>query len=327
MIRVFVMIIGLMLSAQTALALNAEEMLEDQGLENRARVISAQMRCLACQNQSIDDSEAGLAKDLRAEIRRLLSEGQSDTEIISAIQQKYGDYVLLNPPMKPETLLLWLSPLLIMLIGGGVLWQHFRKQKSVVAEPVVAVMISQAKPLNKKNMFLMFSLVFVLSSGGYFALERFGVVGNYQESARVKQQIIGMVEGLAARLQDNPDDLEGWQKLARAYGVLEQPKKTIGALIDIARLMPNDWQAQISPLEMILAQALSMDYQAPAQEILARLAAIDSERLEYLFFAGHYAKLDGKTAQARDYWQKLYNRLPEGSPILQQVKQEIENLG
>lgn len=326
MIRVLVIIVGLMLSAQMAFALNAEEMLEDQGLENRARVISAQMRCLVCQNQSIEDSEAGLAKDLRAEVRRLLSEGQSDTEVISAIQQKYGDYVLLNPPMKPETLLLWLSPLLIVLIGGSVLWQHFRKQRPIAVEPVVAVTVSQAKPLQAKNIFVMFSLVLVLSAGGYFALERFGVVGNYQESARVEQQIIGMVEGLAARLQDSPDDLEGWKKLARAYAVLEQPKKTIEALINVARLMPNDWQAQTFPLEMILAQALSMDYRVEAQELLARLAVLDSDRLEYLFFAGHYAKLDGKRAQARDYWQKLYNRLPKNSPILEQVEQEIEGL-
>ena len=327
MMRIFAIILGFVLHIQTALALTAEEKLTNPELENRARLISAQMRCLVCQNQSIEDSEAGLAKDLRTEIRRLLSEGQSDTEIVTAIQQKYGDYVLLSPPMKAETLLLWFSPILIVLIGGGILWQHFRKQHSPAptSAPVAAVVIAEAAPPRIKTILLMLVVILVLSIGGYFVLERSGVIGNYQEAAQIEQQVMGMVEGLAARLEEEPDDLAGWQQLARAYAVLDLAAETVDALLQVARLMPKDWKAQTFPLEMILAKGLSKDYQTSAQELLARLAALNSERLEYLFFAGHYAKLDGDMDQARAYWQKLYDRLPEDSPILGQLRQEIEN--
>ena len=325
MIRIFVIIFGLMLPMQIALALTAEERLDDPDLESRARDISAQMRCLVCQNQSIEDSEAGLAKDLRVEIRRLLSQGQNDAEIITAIQQKYGDYVLLNPPMKPETLLLWLSPILILLIGGGILWQHFRQQNTVAPAPVTAVHIADTAPPRTKMIALMFVLVFLLSAGGYSIFTWFGI-GNNQQAAQIETQINAMVQGLAERLEEEPDDLAGWQQLAQAYAVLEQTEDAVDALIHIARLMPEDWQAQTFPLELILAQGLSSDYKAQAKELLARLAVLNSERLEYLFFAGHYAKLDGNTDQARAYWQKLYDTLPENSPILEKLRQEINGL-
>ncbi len=325
MMRILVIIFGLILPIQTALALTAEERLDDPELENRARIISAQMRCLVCQNQSIEDSEAGLAKDLRIEVRRLLTQGQSDTEIITAIQQKYGDYVLLSPPMKPETLLLWLSPILILLIGGGILWQHFRTQQTLAPPPVVAVRISNSRPLRTRTMLLMLGLLIALSAGGYGVLVELGI-GNNQQAAQLEEQITGMVQGLAERLEDEPDDLAGWQQLARAYAVLEQTEDAVDALIHIARLMPEDWQAQTFPLEMILAQGLSTEYKVQAKELLARLAALNGERLEYLFFAGHYAKLDGEVTQARAYWQKLYDSLPENSPILEQLQREINGL-
>ena len=325
MIRILVLLFGL-LSLEQALALSPEEQLADPELESRAREISAQMRCLVCQNQSIEDSEAGLAQDLRLEVRRLLLKGQSDTEIITAIQQKYGDYVLLNPPMKAETLLLWLSPVLIVLIGAAVLWQHFRISKVSTVTASSRVEIAEAAPLKGKSILLMLTLVFLLSAGGYVLLEHSGVVGNYQEAAQVEEQVATMVEGLAERMQDDPDNLEGWQQLARSYAVLDQPTETIDALIQVARLMPQDWQAQTFPLEMILARGLSEDYQTPAQELLVRLGALDQERLEYRFFAGHYAKLAGNVEQARAYWQKLYDRLPKNAPILEQLQRGIEGL-
>ncbi len=108
------------LTGWPAAALTPEEKLADPILEDRARALSKQLRCLVCQNQSIDDSDADLAKDLRREVRGLLQTGASDAAILERIQNSYGDYVLLRPPVSTQTLLLWLAPALI-LTGGGLI--------------------------------------------------------------------------------------------------------------------------------------------------------------------------------------------------------------
>ena len=101
-----------------ALAITPEEILGDPKLEARARALSKQLRCLVCQNQSIDDSDADLARDLRIEVRRQITAGRTDGIIIDQIRQKYGDYVLFNPPLDRGTVFLWLAP--IGFIGLGV---------------------------------------------------------------------------------------------------------------------------------------------------------------------------------------------------------------
>ena len=102
-----------------AFAVTPEEILGDPKLEARARALSKQLRCLVCQNQSIDDSDADLARDLRIEVRRQITAGHSDEIIIDQIRRKYGDYVLFNPPIDTGTVFLWFAP--IGFVGLGVL--------------------------------------------------------------------------------------------------------------------------------------------------------------------------------------------------------------
>ena len=117
-----------------ALAITPEEILGDPKLEARARALSKQLRCLVCQNQSIDDSDAGLARDLRIEVRRQITAGRSDEIIIDQIRQKYGDYVLFNPPLDRGTVFLWLAP--IGFVGLGVLIIVLARRKlPVTASP------------------------------------------------------------------------------------------------------------------------------------------------------------------------------------------------
>ena len=121
-----------------ALALEPGEILKDPVLEARARSISKNLRCLVCQNQSIDDSDAPLAKDLRLLVRNQIVSGKTDEKIISDIVARYGDFVLLNPPINQKTIILWLSPLLILLAGGVSLYIYFRKRKSAAAETLLS---------------------------------------------------------------------------------------------------------------------------------------------------------------------------------------------
>lgn len=109
---------GVTLLPIPAVAITAEEMLADPALESRARTLSKQLRCLVCQNQSIDDSDADLARDLRREVRSQLLTGADDDMILDQLRRKYGDYVLLNPPVDQATLALWLAPVGFVLLGA-----------------------------------------------------------------------------------------------------------------------------------------------------------------------------------------------------------------
>ena len=121
----------------TATAITAEEMLADPLLENRARNLSQKLRCLVCQNQSIDDSDADLAKDLRREVRAQLVQGKTDEAILSDLRAKYGDFVLLAPPMAKNTMALWLAPIGFLLLGIGITL-GMRQRASGAAAPAIS---------------------------------------------------------------------------------------------------------------------------------------------------------------------------------------------
>ena len=125
----------LLLTGPALAATSPEEMLGDVALEARARTIGKELRCLVCQNQSIDDSDAGLARDLRQVVRERLVAGDSDVQVIDYVTQRYGDFVLLKPPVKPSTWLLWFGPAAVLLAGGALLVAFFRGRGRTAATP------------------------------------------------------------------------------------------------------------------------------------------------------------------------------------------------
>jgi cytochrome c-type biogenesis protein CcmH len=119
----------LSLAAENARAVEPDEMLDDPALEQRARDISQQLRCVVCQNQDIDSSNAPLARDLRILVRERLAAGASDKEVITFVTKRYGDFVLLRPPFRPSTYLLWFAPLLFVLAGGTLIFVFYRRMQ------------------------------------------------------------------------------------------------------------------------------------------------------------------------------------------------------
>ena len=122
----------LVVLALPARAVMPDEVLKDPALEQRARTISKELRCLVCQNQSIDDSDADLAKDLRVLVRERLTEGDSDQQVLDYLVARYGEFVLLKPRLEAQTLLLWASPALLVVLGGIAIW---RRNRSVARQP------------------------------------------------------------------------------------------------------------------------------------------------------------------------------------------------
>jgi len=123
----FVTLIFLLWIAGAARAVQPDEVLNDAALEARARNLSRELRCMVCQNQSIDDSEAPLARDLRLLVRERLTKGDSDQQVLDFLVARYGEFVLLKPPFERNTLLLWgLPPVVLM---GGLLWLWVRARR------------------------------------------------------------------------------------------------------------------------------------------------------------------------------------------------------
>ena len=126
--RLALLAVACALLATPALAVLPEEQLADPALEARAREISKQLRCVVCQNQTIDDSDAPLAADLRVILRERLNAGDTDEEAIAYLVDRYGTFVLLKPPLQGGTLVLWFGPLLVVLLGGAGVAAYWRSR-------------------------------------------------------------------------------------------------------------------------------------------------------------------------------------------------------
>ena len=123
------------LGSGPALAVQPDEILADPALETRARELSRELRCMVCQNQSIDDSDAPLARDLRLLVRERLKAGDSDRQVLDFLTARYGQFVLLKPRLGWDTALLWFAPAAVLLLGGAGLVSLLRRRRRAQAVP------------------------------------------------------------------------------------------------------------------------------------------------------------------------------------------------
>jgi cytochrome c-type biogenesis protein CcmH len=146
-LQLLLLLLGL--SATSAFAVEPDEVLDDPVLEARARAISQELRCVVCQNQSIDDSNAPLAKDMRVLVRERIKQGDSDDQVRAFLVERYGNFVLLKPPLQLDTLALWLSPFLFLAVGAALVWGYLRRlaRQAETREPLSAAEEAELKRL------------------------------------------------------------------------------------------------------------------------------------------------------------------------------------
>ena len=118
----------LIIDIDPSFTVEPNEIISNPIYENRARDLSKGIRCLVCQNQSIDDSDSDLAKDLRRIIRKKIIQGETDNEIIQYLVDKYGNFILMKPPLYQDTYILWISPLLLMLVGITIMYFTLKRK-------------------------------------------------------------------------------------------------------------------------------------------------------------------------------------------------------
>jgi cytochrome c-type biogenesis protein CcmH len=133
---------ALVFGAPMAHAVQPDEIMANPAQETRARNLSRELRCMVCQNQSIDDSEAPLARDIRLLVRERIAAGDSDQQVLDFLVARYGEFVLLKPRFEPSTLPLWLLTPLLLIGGGAALWGYNRRRSKTASESAEAVRLS-----------------------------------------------------------------------------------------------------------------------------------------------------------------------------------------
>jgi cytochrome c-type biogenesis protein CcmH len=133
--RIVFILLAALLWTGFAAAKEAPLASNDPALEQRMKNLSSKLRCLVCQNQTLADSNADLAVDLRNEIREKMQKGMTDAEIRTYLVDRYGDFVLYQPPFKPITYLLWVGPFMLLVLGFGILYLNLRRRQKRLAEP------------------------------------------------------------------------------------------------------------------------------------------------------------------------------------------------
>jgi cytochrome c-type biogenesis protein CcmH len=134
-VRHFVLLSLVLSAVAPALAVQPDEMLKDQALEQRARALSRELRCMVCQNQSIDDSDAPLAHDLRVVVRERLTAGDNDSQVIDFLVARYGEFVLLKPRFAWHNSVLWLTPVAALIAGAIAMFGAVKRRRAVPLAP------------------------------------------------------------------------------------------------------------------------------------------------------------------------------------------------
>ncbi len=310
---------------------------QDAGLDARVHALAQQLRCMVCQNQTLADSNAPLAVDLRGQIRAQMVQGASDTAIKEYLVQRYGDFVLYDPPFKPATWALWLGPFALL---AGIVFMLWRRKRSLAPATRLAHAEDTPRPVNAPppaarprarwtTAVLCLALppaaaALYLHLGNPSAVLQQSDAHSFSGDNHAPEiaQIESMVDQLARRLQANPADATGWTMLARSYTVLERFDDAAAAYARAIALAP-DVASLHSDYADVLASLDDGSLEGRAMTEIRAALAQDPEDPKGLALAASAAAQRGDVAQAVDYWQRLYRLLPPDSQTATRIAANI----
>lgn len=337
---------------KNAFAITAEEMLEDPVLEKRARTISAGLRCLVCQNQSIDDSDAELAIDLRKQVRDYLKQDMSDEAIFLALREKYGEFVLLSPPIQPATYLLWIAPLAILGIGillmanlffaakknnrgslsqnnkssglEAVLPSSKKKKKSETGEAQIPDIIKITFPV----------FVLILSVAIYLGLgrpdlndqplaERSEMRATAEKELEDRQNAaLKAFNQAKARVEKNPESLSAQFMLAATASQIGSIEDEVNALEKSLSLSGGDARIKSQLAEALTRQADGQVTKA-ASSLISQALQTNPEDIRALYLRGLESFQKGEMGDAILAWQSTATLILPDSPLADTLRSDI----
>ena len=332
----------------SAQAISPEEQLSDPALEQRARGLSQQLRCLVCQNQSIDESDADLARDLRKEVRSQLTDGKSDSDILEAIRGQYGDYVLLKPPVSSGTYLLWSMPVILLLMAGLMFWLYRRGQQpteitrtdetvNIHSEPKIDIEAetgSEGRRLPRGQVMIGLALILCVSVIAYSQLGRPDITakpladrGAALEAARAELE---SAQAIARKALDeavtnaarNPKSVDAQLVLALAAaqsGNYAIEQKALNTALSLTDGDPS--------IKAMMAEALSREADGlvtlPARQLIAEILKEAPEEPRALYLAGLAAFQDEIYETALAYWTELQTLSTANAPWQNMLSENI----
>ena len=338
----------MMLAAPPLYAISPEEQLSDPVLEERARALSGQLRCLVCQNQSIEDSDAELAVDLRYEVRRQLVEGKSDAVILDGLRNRYGDYILLNPPVTATTYLLWGAPILIVLFGCGLLWVYRRSSAGTdnarTMETLSEQMSNRDKPAqidsadDAPSIVMVGGLIVLITIIATTLYSQFGspelparpLDGRADEIASTRQAELQQRTALQdaldktrAEAEAAPDSVDSWLKLAMAAARAEAFDTEISAL-KTALAMTDGNIAVKSMLAEAMARKADGLITLPVRTLIDEVLTEQPDEPRALYLSGLAAFQDEAYPLAIQRWQRLRQISSADAPWIAMIDQNLK---
>ncbi len=347
----------------------------DPVLEARMVRITSELRCLVCQNQTIADSNAALAVDLRREARALIKQGKSDDEVVAYMTERYGDFVLYRPPLKATTFLLWFGPAVMLVAGAAVLVVVLRRRSRMSRRRVRARRRGRdrgrragagrrarrcGRGPRHRTEFMKRAVPSGIDAGtrqtpslrligglaiGVLAVAAFGywqtgspalalhgadakqvaaadATAPAASGASAMEQIAAMVDNLAERMKQHPDDAEGWTMLARSYTVLGRFDDALPAYRRAIALLPNNATLLADYADAIAATKGSAN-NPESEALVAQALRLEPNHVKALALAGTAAYDRGDFAGAVARWQKIVDQLPPDGELAQKVQASI----
>ena len=338
----------MMLAAPPLYAISPEEQLSDPVLEERARALSGQLRCLVCQNQSIEDSDAELAVDLRYEVRRQLVEGKSDAVILDGLRNRYGDYILLNPPVTATTYLLWGAPILIVLFGCGLLWVYRRSSAGTDNARTMGTLSEQMSDSDKPaqidsaddapSIVMVGGLIVLITIIATTLYSQFGspelparpLDGRADEIASTRQAELQQRTALQdaldktrAEAEAAPDSVDSWLKLAMAAARAEAFDTEISAL-KTALAMTDGNIAVKSMLAEAMARKADGLITLPVRTLIDEVLTEQPDEPRALYLSGLAAFQDEAYPLAIQRWQRLRQISSADAPWIAMIDQNLK---
>ncbi|EGB5280867.1 cytochrome c-type biogenesis protein CcmH [Salmonella enterica] len=284
---------------------------KDEAQEQQFRQLTEQLRCPKCQNNSIADSNAMIATDMRRRVYDLMQEGKSRQQIIDYMVARYGNFVTYDPPLTPLTVLLWVLPLAAIVAGGWIIVARTRRRVRLRREPLPAdTPVCGARA--GWGVYVPGAVIALAVGAGSYAL-----TGSYQQ-VRVWQQATAQTPGLLARalglrtrLQNDAGNVEGWLMLGRTGMVLGNAGTATGAYANAYRLDPKNSDAALGYAEALTRSSDPEDNRRGG-ELLRRLVSRDHTDIRVLSLYAFSAFEQQRFGEAVAAWEMMLKLLPAG---------------
>ncbi|ELR8565479.1 cytochrome c-type biogenesis protein CcmH, partial [Salmonella enterica] len=284
---------------------------KDEAQEQQFRQLTEQLRCPKCQNNSIADSNAMIATDMRRRVYDLMQEGKSRQEIIDYMVARYGNFVTYDPPLTPLTVLLWVLPLATIVAGGWIIVARTRRRVRI-RQDVLADAIPAAGPRAGWGAYVPgVVMALVVAAISYSQTGSYPQVRAWQQATAQTPGLLARALGLRTRLQNDAGNVEGWLMLGRTGMVLGNAGTATGAYANAYRLDPKNRDAALGYAEALTRSSDPEDNRRGG-ELLRRLVSRDHTDIRVLSLYAFNAFEQQRFGEAVAAWEMMLKLLPAG---------------